>query len=152
MNHILTENNDEPTISVNQLNALIDLITSAQPSKKSQYAYYNDVIVCCAVNYINQQLRNDGRTYKTPNCDKNINLERDEITMIIRKLRNETGFGIMNCKKALEECDFDYEKAKVTVKELESQISYLCDNLPKEMVDLPSECNKIIDEHFMELL
>ena len=36
---------------------------------------------------------------------------------IIQKLRDETGAGIMDCKKALEETDGDIEKAKEVIKE-----------------------------------
>ena len=36
---------------------------------------------------------------------------------IIQKLRDETGAGIMDCKKALEKTDGDIEKAKEVIKE-----------------------------------
>lgn len=35
----------------------------------------------------------------------------------IQKLRDETGAGVMDCKKALEEADGDFEKAKEIVRE-----------------------------------
>ena len=35
----------------------------------------------------------------------------------IQKLRDETGAGVMDCKKALEEADSDIEKAKEVIKE-----------------------------------
>lgn len=32
---------------------------------------------------------------------------------LIKTLRQETGIGIFFCKKALEQCNFDYDKAKM---------------------------------------
>ena len=40
---------------------------------------------------------------------------------IMLKLRQETGIGILTVKKALDECDWDYDKAKALLKSLSTQ-------------------------------
>lgn len=42
---------------------------------------------------------------------------------IVKKLRDETGAGMMNCKKALTENAGDYEKA---VQSLKLKVGFLC--------------------------
>lgn len=37
----------------------------------------------------------------------------------VRKLREETGYGMMDCKKALQECDWNMDKAKERLREVE---------------------------------
>lgn len=37
---------------------------------------------------------------------------------MVNRLRGETGWGLMPCKRALEECDWDYEKARQEVRNL----------------------------------
>ncbi len=41
----------------------------------------------------------------------------------VKKLRDETGVSIMQCKKALEEADGDFEKAKVILRKVSAQIA-----------------------------
>ena len=50
--------------------------------------------------------RNDDRSIKTTSS-----LSDDEMEKVW-KLRNETGVGVMECKKTLIRHDWDYEKAK----------------------------------------
>lgn len=44
--------------------------------------------------------------------DINITLTDDEKLVVIKKLREETGWGLMDCKKALKESKRDYDNAK----------------------------------------
>ncbi len=41
----------------------------------------------------------------------------------VKKLRDETGVSIMQCKKALEEADGDFEKARVILRKVSAQIA-----------------------------
>ncbi len=41
----------------------------------------------------------------------------------VKKLREETGVSIMQCKKALEEADGDFEKARVILRKVSAQIA-----------------------------
>ena len=41
----------------------------------------------------------------------------------VKKLRDETGVSIMQCKKALEESDGDIEKAKVVLRKISAQVA-----------------------------
>ncbi len=41
----------------------------------------------------------------------------------VKKLREETGVSIMQCKKALEEAGGDFEKARVILRKVSAQIA-----------------------------
>lgn len=39
-------------------------------------------------------------------------MEKDELIELVKQLREETGFGMLDCKKAVLKCNGDMEKAK----------------------------------------
>lgn len=61
---------------------------------------------------------NKNITHKnTHTLDVNNNLSQDEQKELCKQLRIETGYGLMDCKKALNENSWNYEKSKNWIKQ-----------------------------------
>ena len=50
------------------------------------------------------------------------NITEDEKVILIKKLRFETGFGLMDCKRFLTQSDFDYNEVLVILNKFKSKI------------------------------
>ena len=52
-------------------------------------------------------------------------LTKEESVATLKRLREETGIAIMICKRALDDCNYDYDKAKTLVIKYAREIMYI---------------------------